>query len=276
MNLKNCLWQPACILLTSVSLLACSSDDDSPSPFKPVLPADGASPVAGISHNGNAPDCYDWIFNYSDGRLTQAEGSLFGTTPASSYASKLSYGEKSVTASNSGNRPMEIALNSNLLIERMTINKDVYEFYYRDGRLAGWDKTINDDNFGVKVYRSSASITYNNGDLASISFTENDNDPVTYKFTPSVELNRNGLLPETVSAQLGCLGFEHLFYAGLLGRPTVHLVKKIDITGHKDTSKNISVSFDYYTDPASGNTTLCNYSYNGLQASVTYSYANGK
>ncbi len=263
------------LALTIGSFTACGDDNPAPlPPIQPTLPAtNNAANVTVIKHNGNAPDCYDWIFNYADERLTSAEGTTYRKNNPTSYTSTITYHPDNISVSNSGNRPMDITLNNAKLIEEMTVNKDVYTFHYNNGRLSAWTKEVNDDNFGASVFKSNATISYDaNGDLSLISYTENDNPVVTYRFTPDKELNRNGLLPETVFNAMGCFGFEQLFYAGLMGRPTTHLVKKIVVTGHQDPNKNYTVEFEYATDD-NEDITLCNYAYKGVVASVTYGYA---
>jgi hypothetical protein len=48
-----------------------------------------------------------------------------------------------------------------------------------------------------------------------------------------------------MSKQLGCLGFEHLYYAGLLGRPTTHLVKSISVSFPDGSQNNYKTEFSY-------------------------------
>ncbi len=271
--MKKSFLHLALILTAGIFTAACGDSDTQP-PLQPTLPAtSGAGNVIGIKHNGNAPDCYDWKFNYADGRLTSAEGTTYRKVNPTSYTSIITYYPDYIAVSNSGNRPMDITLNNAKLIEQMTVNKDVYTFHYNNGRLAGWTKEVNDDNFGAEVFQSNASISYDgSGNISRISYTENDNPAVTYRFTPDTELNTNGLLPETVFDAMGCFGFEQLFYAGLMGRPTTHLVKKIVATGHQDPDKDYTVEFDYATDD-NEDITLCTYTYKGVVASVTYEYA---
>ena len=71
-----------------------------------------------------------------------------------------------------------------------------------------------------------------------------------------------------MSKQLGLLGYEHLYYAGLLGRPTANLVKSIAFE-FEDASRNYTLDFDYSL--RSGNIELCNYyTPDGSPASVNY------
>ena len=108
-----------------------------------------------------------------------------------------------------------------------------------------------------------------------IDYTENENNPlntVTLTFTPDERLNVNGLLPEGVTRQMGCLGFEHLYYAGLMGGPTTHLVKKVEVKHALYPERDYTLEFEYSADVAGRNVVLCNFRYEGQPASVTYKY----
>lgn len=266
------------LLATACLTAACSSDDDRPEPvpMKPTLPADGGDNVVRIQHLGHMTSTYDWTFTYTDGRLTQADGTVRDPDPAIdqsfSYTSTLGFTATGVGITNSSGEEIEIQLNAQGYITRMTVNRNIYEFTYSDGRLASWQKTAFENSFGqVQQYRSSATITWQNGDLAQIVMTEPDNSPVTITCVPSDEINRNGLLPPTLSKELGCAGFEHLYYAGLLGRPAQHLLQSVSYTYEQSSADNYSMQFEYSN--VGGNTTLCNYhTPTGGVASVSYTY----
>ncbi len=265
------------IALGLMAAASCSNDDTTPPrTLQPELPGKKDCRLVSIVHNGAAPYCYNWAFTYSADRLAKGTGSKMGEAgEADTYTSTLTYGAETVALANSGNRPMTLTLNSEGLVSYMKVGKDVYEFLYLDKRLAEWKKTINDEYFGSTAYRSSATLQYVDGDLKTIVYVENDAEPVTLYFTPSEHLNHNGLLPETVFNELGCFGFEHLYYAGLLGQPTKYLVGEVTTRGYRDESRNVTVHFDYFTSEE-GNTEVCNYSYKGQPASVVYGYANNK
>ena len=253
--------------------MACS-DDDAPA-MKPNLPANGGSNVRTVSHLGSVPATYDWTFTYSGGRLVKGEGVSRDPSPEVdknfTYTSNISYGPSSVNVSNSSGERISITLNTSGLIERMEVNGNIYEFYYRDLRLAGWNKTIFENSLGhITQYRSSATIEYSDGDLSRIVYTEDNLTRETLTFTASNIININGLLPELVSKQLGILGFEHLYYAGLFGRPTTHLVQSLNLSDQLDSSNDFSVDFDY--TERNGNIELCNYRYNGKATSASYTY----
>ncbi len=257
-------------------ITAACSDDEEPI-LKPQIPSSGESKLLSITHNGNANECFDWTFAYNQDWLVKAEGTNYTSMMPISYTSNISYHPNSISIKNSGDRAMKVTLNAVGLIEQMTVNTDEYQFHYQDGRLAGWNKKFNDENFGANKYNTKASINYDaQGNLSTIRYEMEENAPILIQLTASNELNDNGLLPETISKEFGLLGFEHLYYAGLFGRPTKNLVGKIKISGYKDNEKNTTVEFKYYRDDKSQNITLCNYSYMGKQASVVYTYEDSK
>ena len=261
------------VLICTCAFTAVSCSDDGPAPIKPQLPSGDSDKLLSIVHSGNTNECFDWHLYYSNDRLTKAEGSKYKSEQELSYTSNLTYHHDAVTIKNSGKRNMIVRLNTLGYIEFMTVNSDEYEFFYQNGRLAGWSKSSNDDNFGANKYKTKATISYDSqGNLATIKYEKEENTPITLQITSSKELNNNGLLPETISQEIGLFGFEHLYYAGLFGRPTKNLVSKIKVSGYKDTEKNTTVDFNYYRDEKTNNITLCNYSYMGKQASVNYTY----
>ena len=261
--------------MTAISLCTACSDDDGPT-LRPTLPGNEGGILKKVEHLGGVTSTYDWEFTYDDGRLTKAVGQLrdpYADIDMSySYTCRLGYGDRRVTVSSSGDKSIAVTLNGSGYIEKMTVDRDIYQFYYMDGRLKGWEKTIFENNFGgVMQYRSSATIEYKDGDLSTITYTETGNPPVVLTLTPTTIPNRNGLLPETIGKELGVLGYEHLYYAGLLGRPTTHLVGQIDIAYPTLPEKNSSTTFEY--NNKNGNTVLCNYhTPAGEVASVKYTY----
>jgi hypothetical protein len=80
------------------------------------------------------------------------------------------------------------------------------------------------------------------------------------------------LLPETLSKQLGCFGFEHLYYAGLLGKATKHLVRLIEIDYPDEAKKDdFTIEFEYSTNKEDY-TELCTFKLDGRAVSVNYTY----
>lgn len=268
-NLTTALFSAAIIFT------ACGSDD--PEPYKPQLPAVKGSPVVSIAHHGSATKTYDWTFTYSNGRLTSASGVQQqgdnSSSTSTSYTSTISYGVSTVSISNSNGSTVNVTLNGAGYISRMTEGNNTYTFSYNaEGRLSAWKKVMVPQSFGyADSYTTSAVITYEDGDFAKLVYTSPDNTTATtITFTPSNSVNSNGILPEAISTELGLLGFEHLYYAGLLGRPTTNLVKSITVSGSKEHTEDYTVNFEY--SKRGNNVTLCNYTSPDGVASVNYSY----
>lgn len=264
------------VLMAFAGLLFVACDDDEKPAFLPQLPTNGGDCVKSYVHLGSVPSTYDWTFHYAGPRLTQADGVVRDPSPVIDgtyrYTSHIGYGYQSVAVSNSKGEKTEITLNAAGYIQTMTVNRNIYNFYYDpQGYLVGWNKIVFEDSFGqAQQYKTSASISYVNGNYSKIVYVEADNKPVELHFTPSDKPNMNGLLPATASRELGCLGFEHLYYAGLLGRSAQNLVKSINYE-FTDTLKNYRTDFEYSNK--NGNTVLCNYhTPDGNVASVSYSY----
>lgn len=263
---------PLAAVLALGALTACS--DSEPPAFKPVLPVSAGQPVRQVTHRGNTEQNYNWTFTYSKERLTRAEGTLTGHNASSSfnYVSTLGYGNKKVTVTNSSGNTCLVELNAAGYIGQMQVNRNQYYFYYDvAGHLISWKKIIYDNSVGLgQSYTTSATIDYHNSDIETITYTETGNPAVTLRFTPTQLPNNNGTLPPTVTKELGMLGFEHLYYAGLLGRPTAHLVKRIDYE-FAEPSRNYGTDFEYSL--TGNNVELCNYrNLDGTPASIIYDY----
>lgn len=173
---------------------------------------------------------------------------------------------------NSSGEKVTIQLNAMKYISTMQVNRNTYRFYYNaDGRMSGWEQIIIQESLGqAQTYKSHADLIYRNSTLQKIEYHGSDNRLVTLLFTPSLMPNVNGLLPPTVEREMGCLGFEHLYYAGLLGRPSAYLIKSVEYQ-FEDESKNYTTDFEYGTHGI--NTVLCNYhTPDGLVSSISYGY----
>ena len=260
-------------LTALVSFHSCSDDEPA---FVPTLPADGGNVVKSISRDGAIVNtAYDWNFNYDGPRLTYASGVIRdpdnNIDRSHNYKSSIKYGDRRVSVSNSTKEDIVITLNGVNQIEKMTVGKNTYDFLYKNGYLCAWQKTVFEDSFGQATqYKSSATITYENEDFKQIDFIGPDKVKVTTTFTPDVTRNYNGLLPETIANEFGCLGFEHLYYAGLFGKATAHLVKSLTVNHPKDSTKCYTLDFTYFSE--GNNITLCNYYNSGQPVSVRYSY----
>lgn len=254
------------------ALYSCSSSDDHTPLLQPDLPAEGKSRVTSITHEGSLPNVYNWNLTYDATRLVAAEGSLLGDMQ-NKYRSALYYSPTGVTIANLEGPKMEAVFNIDGNIVQLMVNKDVYHFAYTDGRLTAWDKTVRDMNFGGDVSSASGRLAYQDGNLVSIEYVENEGAPTIYALTPSAVSNRNGLLPALLSQQMGCFGFEHLYYGGMLGKPSAHLVANVKVDSSRGEEFDTEISYAYSTAPLTGDVTLCNVSYDeGKAAAVIYKY----
>ncbi|EJW99388.1 secreted protein [gut metagenome] len=255
-------------------LVAC---DDDPVPMRPTLPANGRSNVHQVKHVGERISAYDWTFSYLNDRLVQATGELRDPSVqidrSYRYTSSLKYGPHHVTVNNSTGDAVRLTLNPKGYIQTMNVGRDIYNFEYgADDRLIRWHKIIFENNFGqVQQYESSATLKYESGNLKKIVYVENVNRTVTLTFMVDSHPNINGILPPVVTREMGCLGFEHLYYAGLLGRPTEKLVKRVAYS-FDEPDQSYQIDFEYHLDDQ-GNVQLCSYhTKNGGLASINYLY----
>lgn len=279
LDMKLNVYTRYAVALTLVMTLCACGDDDKAPALKPQLPAQTpADAVKQIQHFGNVRTSYDWTFTYSEDRLTVAAGQLNDGTNNSgtnySYTAWLNYWPGGMGMTHSNGDKLSLSLNSDEKIAQMNVNNSAYRFNYTDGRLTAWDKTVTENAFGqAQTYHSQAAITYSGGDITEIVYRAASGTVTTVNLTPSLIINRSGLLPETVAEELGLLGLEHLYYAGLMGKASLHLPASLTRTitsGNATTSETIS--FDYGTDNE-GRVVVCNYTTpEGGVASVSYKY----
>ena len=261
-----------------VGLTACS-DEDEPA-FIPKLPTDGGNAVKAITRTGDiANPTYDWQFIYSGPRLTESKGTVRdpdnSIDKTFSYTTSIKYGDHNVYIDNSTGKKFQITLNGSNCIEQMLIGRNIYSFQYKNGYLSAWQKTIFENEISATKYKTSATIEYfengNSYDFKEIRYTGPDNVTVTTSFTPDQNRNLNGLLPEAASKEIGCLDFEYLYYAGLLGKGTTHLVKSLSVNHPTVSAKCYTLNFNYSV--SGNNTTLCTYQTpSGKPVSVNYTY----
>lgn len=278
MKLKLSLASILAATLAIGTFSACSNDD--PVPMRPNLPATTGSAVRSIARLGSIESGYDWTFTYNGGRLAQATGTL--RKPSAdvdrtfSYTSTLGYGPMSVSMTNTSGERVSLQLNTQGLVGQMTVNRNVYHFQYNtDGRLTSWTRTIFESSLGeLTEYRSSATISYTPaGALQQIVYNGTDSRRVLLTFGQSAQQNVNGQMPPTVSKEMGIDGFEHLYYAGLLGKAPTMLPQSItyEYPDAAVPTPTATTTFEYGVH--GNNVTLCNYHVaSGAVASVSYGY----
>lgn len=264
-------------LLTATIFGATSCSDDDPGPrVTPTLPCTSSVPVRSVTHDGTVTAGYDWQLTYADGRLVEGLGTVrdpqASIDKSYTYRSTIEYGfNNTLGLKNSSGDNVVVKLNSYGLIERMTVDRNTYEFAYIDNRLSSWRITLFENSFGhSQQFRSTGELSYENGDLKKIIYTGPDNSPVELVFESTALPNINGLLPETVSKEMGLMGYEHLYYAGLFGRATAHLPASVTRKHSSDSTLDYKVDFEY--SHVGGNTKLCTYR-NGTQPTIaSYTY----
>lgn len=256
------------------------SDDEAPAPpaLQPTLPNEGGARVVSIAHKGARVPSFDWQLVYTGDRLTRAEGTR--RTPESAtdrtyaYTSTLSYDARSVYVTNTAGENPVLTLGGQNYIDKMSVGEDEYYFSYTDGRITSWRKIDVESSMGqAQTYITSATLSYENGNLKQIVYTEPGNRQSVVTFTTSGTSNLNGLLPAGVSQYLGVLGFEHLYYAGLLGRAVVNLPASVRVQYPAGSGKgDYETTYTYATEGR--NVTLCSfYTPEGDLAAVDYTYA---
>lgn len=265
------------ILLASFLVLfsttSCSDDNDHG--FTPTLPANGGEDVKEITHSSNMQETYNWKFNYQSGRLVYVSSQLISSISPINFTASLSYKSNQVKVVRSDGNNIDITLNPNsLLISTLRMSSFVYNYNYDDNRrLIRWNCAYIDPILGVSIKRSYGNINYDeNNDIRQIQYVEDENNAdnvVTLNFTPSAKINLNGLLPEGVSEELGMKGLEYLYYGGLLGKSTYHLVESIDYQYAKTPDNNHTVTYQYGDNGSNGNIVSCTF---GNACSVQYAY----
>ena len=200
------------VLGLSTSFICSCSGDDNPPSLELNTPNTEGDRLISVEHSGYLPSTYDWSFSYNGKRLVKAVGTYKnGTETPYTYTSTLKYGYQSLEITSTGNDQSTLTI-TNGLISHMDVNKNSYDFTYENGYLTHWKEHIVSESFGqVTSYTSHADITYNiSGDLMKIDYTANDDYPYDnciLTFNTTDTLNINGLLPEVISKEMGCLGF---------------------------------------------------------------------
>lgn len=266
----------ACLVfLFATTSISCSDDDHGPL-LTPTLPCTTANAVRSVEHIGSVPETYDWTLTYKHGRLVQGHGVLRDPDTSKdksyNYTSSLNYGHNNTMGiRNSDGADTEIQLNGYGLIEKMTVGRNTYEFSYQDNRLARWKITLYEGSFGQnRPITSTGNLEYVDGDLMRITYEGPEKKPIVLNFTSSTQINSNGLLPETASMEMGLMGYEHLYYAGLFGSATRHLPASIARHFTEDPGRDYTTYFEYGLQ--NGNVELCSYMNGNQSAAAMYSY----
>ena len=123
-------------------------------------------------------------------------------------------------------------------------------------------------------YFSAFTISYTPaGALQQIVYNGTDNRRVLLTFTQSAQQNVNGHMPPTVSKEMGIDGFEHLYYAGLLGKAPTMLPQSITYEYPDAAVPTAATTTTFEYGVHANNVTLCNYHVaSGAVASVSYGY----
>ncbi len=266
----------SCLLASLLLVLgATSCSDDSDHGFTPTLPANGGSNVKEIIHSANMQETYNWKFSYDGGRLVYVSSQLISNISPLNFTASLSYKSNQVNVVRSDGNNIAITLTpTEHLISTLRMSSFVYNYNYdANNRLIRWNCAYIDPILGLSIKRSYGNINYDeNNDIRQIQYVEDENNAdnvVTLKFTPSTIINLNGLLPEGLSEEMGCKGLEYLYYAGLLGKSTYHLVQSVEYQYTKTPDNNHTVTYQYGDNGNNGNIVSCTF---GDACSVQYAY----
>jgi len=274
----------AAFFIACISLFSCSSDDSgtSISDFINTPNTQTASRVTAIKHSGYFDRVFDWTFKYSNSGLKEAKRTVqkgdATQTTGDEISYSLAYGSKEIKIK-STDKPITVKVKSDGLLETFECGNTKNAYYYSDGRLIGYDSKFTLSGAADNVVKGARSIIeWENGNIKSIEYTPST-DAENKKFTYTFEYyddqkNANGIMPELVSAAMGCEGVEFLYYSGLLGKGTENLVKTITVTHSTDESLNNLYTFYYRTE--NGNIVFSNYqsemAEGGQPVVITYKY----
>lgn len=252
-------------VIMGVNFAACSSDDDDDNDGGNTI-SKGA-PVVSITRTGYVPEEMNWIFAYSNDKLTSAQGQLiyFGQSDEKENYG-ISYQGGIQLTGDGADEISKIETNKNGYITfiKTTDDAEISYEYTADGYLKSVTEVGTDKG---RDYVHKTIITYTNGCYDKIVVTDSDGE-TTYTFTATTDENKNGVLPELISESLGCFGHEFIYYAGLLGKPVQKLVNSMSESNNSNTkSYNFSYSFDEL-----GNVVLCQYLYDNKNVTVKYGY----
>lgn len=270
--------------IACISLFSCSSDDNDTSiaDFINTPNTQTASRVTSIKRSGYFDRVFDWTFTYNKKNLKEAirtvqKGDASQTT-GETIKYNLSYGSKEV-AIKSTDKPITVKMKSDGLLETFECGNTTNTYYYSDGRLTGFESKYSFSGTAENVIKGAKSdIKWESGNIKSIEYTPStdaENKKYTYTFEYYDDMkNTNGIMPELISAAMGCEGVEFLYYSGLLGKGNENLVKNIKIAHSTDETLNDSYTFHYRAE--NGNIVLCNYQSENIEGGqpvvITYKY----
>ena len=251
------------IITLCAGFTSCSDDDDDNNGGNTISKG---VPVVSITRTGNVPEEMNWIFAYSNDKLTSAQGQLiyFGQSDEKENYG-ISYQGGIQFTGDGADEISKIETNKNGYITfiKTTDDAEISYEYTADGYLKSVTEVGTDKG---RDYVHKTIITYTNGCYDKIVVTDSDGE-TTYTFTATTDENKNGVLPELISESLG-FGCEFIYYAGLLGKPVQKLVKSMSESNNNNTkSYNFSYSFDEL-----GNVVLCQYLYDNKNVTVKYGY----
>ncbi len=254
-------------LMAVVALASCSDDDDSRSiaDFIHTPNAPTASKIYTVERSGYFTEAYDWTFEYDGDNLDEAYSKHIGGALSQEanrfFEYELKYGANNVEVKTSG-EDVILSVTSEGILTKSKSGNTTFEYHYADGCLIAWKSTFHNTGFNGSVTKGeSAVLKWENGNITKITYVPNtdaEHKYYTYDITYYDEYqNNNGVMLEIDSKVLGCKGAEFLYYAGLLGKATKNLVKKVDVTYSADEAEN--ASYLYYHQYNQGDLCLTNY-----------------
>lgn len=280
MNLRNLL-RKSLLIISVLGITSCSDDDSSPTVAHLIKTPNvsGYSKLTGVTRAGVFENKCAWDFNYKEENLSSAVSTLQHSSNIETEGKKtnysFSYGEDYVGIKTDGSQ-ISLILNESALAYKAMSGNTTYNYSYTGGYLTSWNVIYKNDGFaGSSTKGAMAEIERSvTGNITSVKYTPSadaSDDYYTYAFEYEETENNNGLLPECLSKELGCDGFECLYYAGLFGNGTKNLVKSIVVTHSKNLDYNVVYNFNYVID-AYGNIINCSYGTIENPIVVTYKY----
>ncbi|MBQ8736414.1 MAG: DUF4595 domain-containing protein [Bacteroidaceae bacterium] len=280
MNFRK-LFSKSLVILAVLGFASCSDDDSSPTvaPLINTPNVTGYSKLTSVERSGVFVNKCAWNFVYKGENLSSAVSTLQHSSNLETEGKKtnfsLTYGENYVGVKTDGSQ-ISLTLNEDVLVDKAMSGNTTYNYSYTGGYLTSWNVVYKNDGFaGSSTKGAMAEIGRSlTGNITSIKYTPSADaaeDYYLYSFEYDDQLNYNGLLPECLSTELGCDGFECLYYAGLFGNGTRNVMKSMEVTHSKREDYHVKYDFNYNTD-GYGNIVLCSYGAIENPIVVTYKY----